>query len=443
MPGGHGHHADRRVMRESGPKCEQIVRREPDDRVHADWLLAVLFGRAGRSVLLQHRSRLRLRVRAARVRRCDLLRHSSSTYKSSANICVSGCVCVCDYVCDCVCDYVCVGPYEDICACSSGRGARVQVARRIRCAIWTRRRTYTLQQRAQRTVHGPNLDRRRHMRACGGRCRKTVRRESDENGCHAGWLRVVLCGRQLLLQQSKWNGSHQIHRFFLGSCVCAAGVRRCAWFYISENQSSTHMCLGVCACVCARGCARVFVSSFVCACACVCACVCACLCAFVCLYFCARYAGLAAAPEFKEQSNFALGPLNPLNPTSRIIDCPAETDPVRSPASCEVAAAVAGKPYGGSVSVNGIGSAETGMPVGCVWWSLGGSFYFNAYPPAHAAKLGVPFAQPVCAGAPRFKLRMQRIRVCMCVSTHVRFCLRPIPHTHPNRELNSKLSRYT
>ncbi len=222
MPVGHGHHADRRVMRASGQRsCGHAVRievrREPDDRVHADWLLAVLWGFR---LLLQHRFWLRLRVCAARVRRCALLRHSSITYKSSANIRVSGCVCACDCVCVgpcvtiCACSRVCeclrVSSFGTVCKawrllCSAGRAARVQVARRIRCTVWTRRRTNPLQQHVRRTDHDPNLDRRRHMRACGGRRRKTVRRESDENCCHAGWLRVVRCGRQLLLQQSKWN----------------------------------------------------------------------------------------------------------------------------------------------------------------------------------------------------------------------------------------------
>jgi hypothetical protein len=124
LPGGQGPNPDRHFMQRSGECRTKFVRREPDDRVHAGWLRV---GLCGREILLQHRSRLRLRVCAARVRRCALLRHSSSiTYKSSANICVSGCVCVCvrawDCVCVCVCDFVCVGPCVGILA-----GSRVCV----------------------------------------------------------------------------------------------------------------------------------------------------------------------------------------------------------------------------------------------------------------------------------------------------------------------------
>ncbi len=82
LPDGHGPSPDREFMRGSGDGRIQTSQREPDIRVHADWLRA-----ERRLLLLQHRSRLRLRVCAARVRRCALLRRSGITYKSSANIC--------------------------------------------------------------------------------------------------------------------------------------------------------------------------------------------------------------------------------------------------------------------------------------------------------------------------------------------------------------------
>jgi hypothetical protein len=70
--------------------------------------------------------------------------------------------------------------------CSSGRGARVQVTRRIRCSVRGRqRRRHELP-----GGHGLNDDRRRHMRARGGRRRKTVRRECVLR-FNSGWLRVV------------------------------------------------------------------------------------------------------------------------------------------------------------------------------------------------------------------------------------------------------------
>jgi hypothetical protein len=101
---------------------------------------------------------------------------------------------------------------------------------------------------------------------------------------------------------------------------------------------------------------------------------------------------------------FALG-------ASSTLVCPAETFTVSSSASCEVAAAVAGRPYGGIAWLLEDTAREGHyyMPAGCVWWSAGGSFYFNTATPS-----GRPIArlfinsQPVCAGAPRFLYRRQR-----------------------------------
>jgi hypothetical protein len=63
--------------------------------------------------------------------------------------------------------------------------------------------------------------------------------------------------------------------------------------------------------------------------------------------------------------------------------------------ACERAAVLAGRPYGGIVSLPG------DLPGGCVWYSAGGSFYFNALPYRDMFNFGEnpEFAQPVCAGA--------------------------------------------
>jgi hypothetical protein len=66
---------------------------------------------------------------------------------------------------------------------------------------------------------------------------------------------------------------------------------------------------------------------------------------------------------------------------------------IAAAASCERAAKVAGRPYGGNVTIYA-------MPLRCVWYSTGGSFFFNN---AYYYSGYVPSsAQPVCAGAPRF-----------------------------------------
>jgi hypothetical protein len=68
--------------------------------------------------------------------------------------------------------------------------------------------------------------------------------------------------------------------------------------------------------------------------------------------------------------------------------CPTNTDPMAVAAACEVAADAAGRPYGGTVAL-------AFVPRGCVWLSVGGSFYDNSENgPGHAS------AQPVCASAP-------------------------------------------
>jgi hypothetical protein len=178
--------------------------------------------------------------------------------------------------------------------------------------------------------------------------------------------------------------------------------------YQKSNRAHTCVCVCLCVPVCARTRVRVCVRLCLCrffvsaiACVCMHASLCACVCVFkfVCLYLCARCAAPSWPPEFKQQSMFAFGP-------SRSYLCPMDVLPVPSSASCEVAAAVAGKPYGGSVKVNVMFiedplSNRYSMPVGCVWWSLGGSFYFNTFNTLAPANLGCPYATPVCAGAPR------------------------------------------
>ncbi len=113
--------------------------------------------------------------------------------------------------------------------CSSGRAARVQVARRIRCTVRGRRG-----RRPRRPAHGVpdrhdrDADRRRRlMRACGGRRRQIVRRECVGR-FPADGLRVVFRGRQLLLQP--WGAEGR-------SRVCAARVRWCASFIAAATAT--------------------------------------------------------------------------------------------------------------------------------------------------------------------------------------------------------------
>jgi hypothetical protein len=180
--------------------------------------------------------------------------------------------------------------------CSFGRGARVQVARRIRCTVRGRqRRRHQLPGR-----HAHIADLRRRMRARSGCRRKAVQREFavgeyDETDkiFRAGWLLLVFCGRQLLLQ----------HRFRGRSRVCAARVRRCARFYTAAistegNECVLCLCMCVCVCVCECVCVSVRARARACACACVCSFVLVCdrvvvwlcLCVFVCvrLFVCMR-----------------------------------------------------------------------------------------------------------------------------------------------------------
>jgi hypothetical protein len=77
--------------------------------------------------------------------------------------------------------------------------------------------------------------------------------------------------------------------------------------------------------------------------------------------------------------------------------------PIGGAALCERAAAVAGRPYGGNVTVSAV-------PMGCVWYSAGGSFYFNR----GEQKAGHASAQPVCAGAPPSSQQQQQPSAIVC-----------------------------
>jgi hypothetical protein len=76
-----------------------------------------------------------------------------------------------------------------------------------------------------------------------------------------------------------------------------------------------------------------------------------------------------------------------------------------SSVSCEVAAAAAGRPYGGSVNAVILQYTDMPtiyyMPAGCVWYSAGGSFYFNTATPSGDPRAFLfTSSQPVCAGVP-------------------------------------------
>jgi hypothetical protein len=73
--------------------------------------------------------------------------------------------------------------------------------------------------------------------------------------------------------------------------------------------------------------------------------------------------------------------------------CPSKTPVVIDAGACEVAADAAGRPYGGPVALEIV-------PYGCVWYSAGGSFYFNAYTSGsnNEGWRVHESAQPVCAG---------------------------------------------
>jgi hypothetical protein len=125
-------------------------------------------------------------------------------------------------------------------------------------------------------------------------------------------------------------------------------------------------------------------------------------------------AATAAAPEFKSPDAFGVRyGVGNAGGTS----CPTGmvTMPIAGAAFCERAAAVAGRPYGGTVT------AEY-MPRGCVWYSAGGIFYFNTA----TVGGGHEAAQPVCAGAPAFaqqQLSVDRTYVCVSVCVLVCSCV--------------------
>ncbi len=101
-----------------------------------------------------------------------------------------------------------------------------------------------------------------------------------------------------------------------------------------------------------------------------------------------RCAAPAAAPEFNAPDAFGVrygvGSVGSTDCPTGMVEMPIAGD------TCERAAAVAGRPYSGSVK------SSTIIPRGCVSYSAGGSFYFNSadYVSGHAS------FQPVCAGPP-------------------------------------------
>jgi hypothetical protein len=98
---------------------------------------------------------------------------------------------------------------------------------------------------------------------------------------------------------------------------------------------------------------------------------------------------------FDPPKSFALG-----NASATI--CPTNTAKVPSTVTCQIVAAVAGKPYGGGVMASFYVS-------GCYWHTLFGSFYFND----DVSGGGNYFAQPVCAGAPDLYKHSRAVYVCM------------------------------
>jgi hypothetical protein len=123
----------------------------------------------------------------------------------------------------------------------------------------------------------------------------------------------------------------------------------------------------------------------------------------------------AAAPEFKSPDAFGVRyGVGNAGGTS----CPTGmvTMPIAGAASCERAAAVAGRPYGGNLTSQW---SRDYMPLGCVWYSAGGIFYFTAT--FHAGR-GHASVQPVCAGAPasaQQQLSVDRTYVCMCLCVYL------------------------
>ncbi len=133
----------------------------------------------------------------------------------------------------------------------------------------------------------------------------------------------------------------------------------------------------------------------------------------------ARCAAPAAAPEFNPPGFFALD-ASAFDPTkdASILTCPAGMVPMPIGSDlCERAAKVAGRPFGGNVTTKF-------MPSGCVWYSVSGSFYFNAAPYGN----GHASAQSVCAGAPDSAQHQypssahMRMGVCVCVCACMCVC---------------------
>ncbi len=135
----------------------------------------------------------------------------------------------------------------------------------------------------------------------------------------------------------------------------------------------------------------------------------------------ARCAAPAAPPEFKSPDAFGvqygLGSASDTSCPTGMVPMPIGRD------LCERAAKVAGRPYGGNITVK---SDDASMPVGCVWYSAGGSFYFNTY----FSGANRVSAQPVCAGTLRLhgcmvdrgRMRLVCDTVCVCVCACVRAC---------------------
>ncbi len=106
----------------------------------------------------------------------------------------------------------------------------------------------------------------------------------------------------------------------------------------------------------------------------------------MCILTCTRRAAPLAAPKFNPRSFFALAD------SEYMRVCENETFTPFA-AACEVVAAVAGRPYGGSLK-------SQALYTGCVWSSTG-SFYSNTKPPDAMGTVGGG-GQLVCTGAPDF-----------------------------------------
>ncbi len=121
---------------------------------------------------------------------------------------------------------------------------------------------------------------------------------------------------------------------------------------------------------------------------------CVCVCVYTHAHTHGGRAAPSAAPKLNPQSLFALErELRPNERRDPNLVCPAETFTVSTTAACEVAAAAAGRPYGGSLK-------SQALYTGCVW-SSAGSFYSNTKPPDVMGFAGGG-GQLVCAGAPDF-----------------------------------------